>query len=114
MSAKLRTLAAASGLGTFTAKELASEAAAPLATVRNLLQREAAQFEIVGEERGDGPGRPGLRYRLVNPAAVAAEIAARREQLPAITEDGYSFSALHEEPSRRDTELALLDAAEGA
>lgn len=115
MSTRLRILAAASALGTFTAKELAAEAAAPYATVRNLLQeREPDKFAVVGEERNGRPGRPKFRYRLVDPAAIVTEVVAAREEIPEI-DHAFAvadFGALHDEPGRAETEAALLDTAQ--
>jgi len=78
-----RLLAAALALDTFTAGELASTSGVPLNTARCDLTRHRDLFERVDVVASGRRGRPPQRYRLHDPDAVHATLAAaRRDATP--------------------------------
>src|SRR5438105_914093 len=82
---RLRILAAAAALGTFTVAELVAYSGANENTVRSVLERDAALFSAeASPAQAVGPGRPPARYRVVNTQRIAKELRSREQQLSSL------------------------------
>ncbi len=109
---RIRLLAAAAGLGEFTASELAAVTGAKSVTVRQFLLREGTRrgwFEQVASGVGNAQGR---RWRVVQPTAIRDELDRDETGNAALR----SLLALADEPTGApaDGYTSRLDAAEEA
>lgn len=89
MSERLRILAAAAELRSFSAAALSARANANLHTVRAVLQRDHELFEVIGQQRG--AGRPARRFRVADEQRLTAELG--RAQLSSLDESDFPASA---------------------
>ena len=89
MSERLRILAAAAELRSFSAAALSARANANLHTVRAVLQRDHELFEVIGQQRG--AGRPARRFRVADEQRLTAELG--RAQLSSLDKSDSPASA---------------------